>query len=51
MEALEGSGSMQDGADVQKGVKQPTDVCGGRIKIQSPGTSSNQSPQPGSETR
>ena len=50
-EALEGSGSMQDGAGLQRGVKQPTDVCGRRIEIQSLGTSSNQSPQPGSETR
>ena len=35
-EALDGSGSMQDGAGPQRGVKQPTDVCGGRIEIQSP---------------
>ena len=50
-EAGKGSWSMQDRAGLQRGVKQPTNVCGGRIEIQSPGTSSNQSPQPGSETR
>ena len=49
-EALEHFGPVLDGICLQRSVRQPTDVCGGRLEIQSPRTPCNQSPQPSCKT-